>query len=265
MRPPRYFGILIYSLGVSAISLAMIWLTLHVGAPKVVAWHRDLGEAMELPGVIGWVMANTFALLGFFWPTVAVVVLLVILGCVPRIPQGVRSLCCIVLPVVSIVLTIFSGLLFLSIFVAAHEIYFAQLHKTRVYEMALEEFALREAAENRWDEAQKRMAGLANIAQKRIESAEELSRSARLSRVAQLARAARDAKSPEMQKRILATLSMFRDDLSRSKGSEEVVLTIANRLADQSISNSKEFFLWLDQNAEENGWEPIPLYLFTTQ
>jgi len=264
MQPPR-LGILIYSAVISAVSLATIWIGLHVAAPKVIGWFQDLNEQMVLPDFAQWTIQCSRLAVELFWPATLIVVTLSVLGLFSRLPKQLVGLARISMVAVSLALTIFNALLYVSVFIAAHEVYHIQAHKLQTYSGVLEGFALLEAADNRWDETQKRMAALANIAQKRLESADELSRQARSARVSQVVRLAKEAQSPELQKRILATLSMFREDLPRYKHNELTVLALAGERTGQRFTTSKDFFIWLDQNDGKDGWEPVPLYTFKTK
>ena len=158
-------------------------------------------------------------------------------------------------------LVVFSG----SVFVAAHEAYFAQAHKTRVFATVLEEFALRESAENRMDKVQAQMAVLKSLVPVTIKSAEELSRSDRQLRMIQLVKYLEETKSPAMQKKILATLLLFRAQVAQDQRRERTVLDVASGLAGQSFSRSGEFFDWLSPRLGTEGWEPVPLYRFEPQ
>ena len=261
MATPR-LGTIIYTLIISGISLFGIWICTFLAAPRILALYADLHEQMVLPAPFSGVIAHIGLSLDLFWPCAVCVLVLAILALIPAVPATLRSVANLLAIVISVLLAASAVVLFASVLMAGNELYFAQAHRTRVFSGALEEFSLREAAENRMADVQ-RMAGLTSLVQKRIESVEELSSSERSNRLAQVIRMLQTSQSPDMKKKLLATLILFRHELANDKQKLEIVLSNAEALAGQSFSDSETFCSWLDQHLGKDGWDPIPLYTFT--
>ncbi|MGF1657749.1 MAG: hypothetical protein ACFCU3_12315 [Verrucomicrobiales bacterium] len=258
-----FWGLTLFAALIAGINFILLWIGLFVAAPKVIGLYGELHEALILPDFARLALQNSPGLLHLFWPSVVFASSLFLLSCIVRLPFLVRSVSRGLLVALSLILLAYNALLYISVFVASHELHWAQHHKTKIFAQVLEELALLEAAEDRWEETQQRMAALAGIAQRRIESAAELTRSARSARVTQLVEKIKQVDSPDLQKRLFATLGMFREDVPRFEHNERFVSSAAGRLANRSFSSSSEFFEWLDRNRGQDGWKPVPLYVFT--
>jgi len=249
---------------ISAISLSGIWVCLFAGVPKVIALHFDMHEPVPiLPAPFSWVFSHSDLAISLFWLGTILAGAAAILALFPVFPPAWRTAGRNLSIALSLLLAAAAAILNLSVLGGAHEAYFAQARRTKVLSTVLDEFTLREAAENRIAEVEARMARLQGLKLQPVASIEQLSRADRRLRMAQLLRLVSESSSADTKKRALATFHLFRSDLSKDTQNEKAVLAAALSLTGETFSDSKAFFAWLDQHLGKDGWEPVPLYTFT--
>jgi len=244
-------------------SLAALWFWMFCLAPKAIGWHIDLGEAPAFPPFIAAMLSASQAGIVIYWPFTFLLGLLIFGGCLPSQFGPVRSWSRFACVAASLFAFLFMAVLGVSVGIANLDLYFAQLNKTRAYVLTLEEFALRETAEGRFEKAQARLNALGKLQAQSIQSANDISLADQHMRVAQLQRLLEEPAETEMRKRLLATSLMFRKVIASNSTKEAAFLKAANNGGFGAFATIDEFYNWLEPRLQTDGWVPLPLYRFS--
>jgi hypothetical protein len=256
-KPPYLFAALLL-----ALSLAGLWFAGYVAAPRVESWFNELGEPRMLPSIVDatlWTLSKTYA---FFWPVVAAFTVLLWLACIPALTELSRSVTRWALVVFSVVGLAAVVLAYGSLYVATHDVYMAQRHRSIVYSTVLEELALRDVMENRFTEFEQRLRKIGTAVAVPVEHPESLSKVEQAQRIEQLLTYLDETNSSVAKRRILSTTYWFKESLLDNKKQTEIVLNYAKAEAGADFPNIAAFFAWLEPNLSKNAWVPIPLYKF---
>jgi hypothetical protein len=257
-RPPIFF----YAAFICAIALVALWFEALFLVPKIDAMLREVHEPLGFPLIFSALYQAVVGIPGFV-PIVVVLFLAAFLaGTFERVPQGLAALARHVMIIASVIFLILAFTFGITIFLGWQRIYLAESLRIHIYETALEEFSLKEAAEGRFAQVQKNLADLHHMKPVEVKSASVLSPSDQKSRVIQMAKMLQTPASPEMKKQILATLYLFRTSIEKNSRIEDVILTAAKEQTGREFPDTNAFYTWLQPSIGKENWTPLPIYRF---
>jgi hypothetical protein len=135
-----------------------------------------------------------------------------------------------------------------------------QLREIMSYKRTFEEFALLEAAEGRFEKlASRRSQGLKMV---EVRSVSQFDNTEARERISSLMSALRKTTDTESKRRILATLSLFRDRAPKDSYYWRDVVSDATAAGAPPSESHVETFDWIAANLNKDGWDPLPLFKF---
>jgi hypothetical protein len=135
-----------------------------------------------------------------------------------------------------------------------------QALEIKFYKKTLEEFALLEAAEGRFEklvESVKRSRGLKML---EVKSASQFNNAEARERISSLVAALAKTTDIETKRRILATLSLFRDRVRTDSYQGREILPHATEAGAPPSKSHMETLEWIAANLNKDGWDPLPLF-----
>lgn len=255
----------VYPLLISLLSLTAIWFYLCFLASRIETTFADVGGRGFMLGnspFLDLTLGSWRVFLSFLWVPCLITLALFLPPWFQAVPERIRRWARYLLYGWSLLLLLTAGWCMVAGCAGASMTTMAGQMKLRIYERVLEEFSLREAAEARHEEINQRMKALVDVRPVLIQSADELSPQDRRDRVSTMLGMLQKEKSETMNKRILATLLMFRADIRAGSSQEESLLKAAQKATGKPFGSAKEFFDWLQSHVGQGEWEPIPVYKF---
>lgn len=157
------------------------------------------------------------------------------------------------------------GILMSVAWIGLYYVYDAERTRASLYEQALGHFSLIETINDRFDTAYSEFKSLENLEPIEIKDvAVELSDAEKQARLHMLSKALQNAEDPRTSKRLLATLVPFEELIAKDEAIRSTVMDHASQTARESFQNLHDFFRWLGEQPESEGWKPFPLYRFET-
>lgn len=135
-----------------------------------------------------------------------------------------------------------------------------QFRETRFYKRALDDFALLESAEGRFEELNEKFRNIPELKITKVESPAEFNAAETRQQIKLLVETLPKVKDPAAKKRLLATISLFRSHILNSSFAAR---DIPKHAVEAGVPESKltsEMLEWIAANLNKDGWEPIPLY-----
>jgi hypothetical protein len=133
-----------------------------------------------------------------------------------------------------------------------------QMRETRFYKAALDEFALLEAAQGRYEKLQDAFRKSQGMKMVEVRNVSEFSREEAIDRINALIRTLSTVNDPASKRQILATLALFRDRVLDYPARE--VPRHAVEAGAPPTKSPKEALEWVAANLNKDGWEPLPLF-----
>lgn len=135
-----------------------------------------------------------------------------------------------------------------------------QVRETKFYKQTLDQFALLEAAQGRYDELREAFLKTRDLKMVEVRSASEFSDEEARDRVSRLMGALSKATDPAMKRRLLATLCLFRERIRRDSYEARDLPRHALEAGAPATRSHVETLEWIAANLNKDGWEPIPLF-----
>ena len=143
--------------------------------------------------------------------------------------------------------------------VGSLQAYSGQRRETREYRETLQEFALLEAAQGRYEQIRESWRKTSNVKAVEVKSVSEFTKREAIERVASMMRALRRANDVPSRRRILASLSLFRDWCRDNSKDADDIARIVSEAGGPSGDSGAKALEWVAQNLGKDGWEPLPL------
>lgn len=135
-----------------------------------------------------------------------------------------------------------------------------QRAETKFYKQTLEQFALLEAAQGRYDKLRETFLKRRDMKMVEARSASEFSDAEARERISTLIGALPKATDTAMKRRILATLCLFRERIRKDSYEARDLPRHATEAGAPSINSHVETLHWIATNLNKDGWEPLPLF-----
>lgn len=132
----------------------------------------------------------------------------------------------------------------------------AQLGETAVYKRTLERFALLEAAQGRLEKLRE----MRDMKMVEVRSVSEFSDAEARERISSLITALPRVNDTAIKRRILATLSLFRERIRRDSYAARDVPQHAAEAGAPTTKSHAEALDWIAANLQKDGWDPVPLF-----
>jgi hypothetical protein len=138
-----------------------------------------------------------------------------------------------------------------------------QMAETKFYKRTLDQFALLEAAQGRYDKLRETFLKTRDMKMVEARSAAEFSDAEARERVSTLIDALPKATDTAMKRRILATLCLFRERIRKESYEARDLPRHATKVGAPSTTSHVETLQWIATNLNKDGWEPLPLFKFS--
>ncbi len=138
-----------------------------------------------------------------------------------------------------------------------------QMRETKIYKQTLDQFALLEAAQGRYAKLHETFLKTHDLKMIEVRSASDFNNAEARERISALIDSLPKATDTAMKRRILATLSLFRERIRPDSYEARDLLTHATEAAAPSTNSHIETLEWIAANLNQDGWEPLPLFKFS--
>jgi hypothetical protein len=135
-----------------------------------------------------------------------------------------------------------------------------QYSEIKFYKRTLEEFALLEAAEGRFKEFVESAKRSPELKMVEVKSASQFNNAEARERISRLIAALPKATNIESKRRILATLSLFRNRLPPGAPYWPDIVPHAVEAGAPPSNSHAETLEWIAANLNKDGWDPLPLF-----
>lgn len=135
-----------------------------------------------------------------------------------------------------------------------------QLREIKFYKRTLEDFALLESAAGRFNQVNEAFKKNRDLKMVEVKGASDFNDSEARERINSLVAALPKVKDAAMKKRLLATLSLFRDRVRKDLYSARDIPRHAHEVGAPPMESHAEALEWISSNLNKDGWEPIPLF-----
>jgi hypothetical protein len=229
-------------------------------APKVIAFHELFRSPDPLPGwclpINDWSTRYQSASL-----ILAAIFAAYVLVYLPKFTRKWRSRfadACIY--GLSLACTLAVPFQVMAVFVGTQSILVTQELRLKNYSAVLEEFALTQTAERRVAFAEEIFRRLNGEKLVEIKDPTSLALWRQKEELSRLIEASRVCDESASQKRILATIALFRSTVEADAHMSGLVLKRANAITGQNFSTSKDLFDWLETKKADENWKPVPIF-----
>lgn len=229
--------------------------------PKLMVMAQELGQrpfyaSNFLLDIARWISSSLFTGCGIL---LGLTLLLALPAVLPFLAEGVRSGLALVFQVWTFLLT---AMVFGCLLATLVEFQFLAMDydsRNRMYEKVMMEHAILEEAQDRH---QRILEALGRLRHTRpVETpVSEMDAKEKRARSQDLLRALHQPASIEVKKRLLASLAPLREQIRANSGEEERFLKVVAEITGQDFGSVSDFFLWLDSQGPDEGWEPVPYY-----
>jgi len=252
---------LVYPLLVCAGSLAALFIFLFLLGPKIEAMFQDAGGRsfymtdrwMDATLQLG---ARSYS---WFWVPVSLTLVLFLAAVLSVVPEKIRHWTGRIFLVWSLGLFVLAGWCMAMGAIGGMLVAGAFDTKARMYERVLREQSILEQAEGRYAKTMEMLARMRNL--RPVETpVEKLDPKERRNRKGDLIRLMYAENSPEMKKRVLASLWPLRAEIKEGTSEAEKVREVAHLLTGNEFLKLEDFFTWLEPRLGREGWEPVPAY-----
>lgn len=135
-----------------------------------------------------------------------------------------------------------------------------QLQEVKFYKRTLEDFALLESAEGRFKTVIESIKKNRDPKMVEVKSASDFNDNEARERIKSLIATLPKVKDAATKRRILATLSLFRDRVQKDLYSARDIPRHALEAGAPPTESHAEALEWISSNLNKDGWEPIPLF-----
>lgn len=168
------------------------------------------------------------------------------------------------------------ALAMLSVFVACLSLYLLssagvayklasldQMAETKFYKQTLEQFALLEAAQGRYNQLRETLLKTRDLEMVEVPGASSFNAAEARERISTLIEALPKATDTAMKRRILATLCLFRDRVGKYSDEARDLPRHATEAGAPPTKSPAETLEWIAAHLNQDGWEPLPLFKFS--
>ena len=135
-----------------------------------------------------------------------------------------------------------------------------QMAETSLYKRALDQLALLEAVQGRYDKLRETFLKTGGLNVVEAKDASEFKDAEARERVSILMGVLPQANDIAMKKQILATLSLFRERIGKDDYEARSLLSHATEAGAPSSNSHVETLEWIATNLNKDGWQPLPLF-----
>ena len=128
------------------------------------------------------------------------------------------------------------------------------------YKRMLNQFALLEAAEGRYDKLRETFLKTRDMKMVEVRSASEFNDAEAREQVSRLIGALPKATNTAMKRRILATLCLFPERIRKDSDEARDLPRHATEAGAPSTNSHVETLQWVARNLNKDGWDPLPLF-----
>ena len=220
-------------------------------------------QSEVLPGYIGFALSLDEAAIEAVWPIAVAGLLLVAGALIRRVPPKVAVVSRRALAVFTALVTLLTLYLLCMGGVALKVAAADQMSEVTYYRRTLQQFALQEAAEGRYQKVLASLREEQRLKFVEVRSASDFSDDEARERVSDLLATLAKTKDVAVSRRGLATLALFRDRMSNRPSLIREVPRYLEQAGAPAGKSPKECLEWIATNLNKDGWEPLPLFKFS--
>ncbi len=240
-------------------ALIGIWIASGVVFPRAESLLVE-STFPEMPGVIQFGLSVYSTSFQCIHPVAGFGLAVLIVALIGKGPKQLVRFCREAFPVFCILIACFS--IYLGMVAGVASVLAADdlRVKASFQRRTLEQFALLEAAENRYEKVREALNHRSLLRVVEVGSVSDFDNVEARERIRLLVSALSQTTEIHMQRRILASLVLFRDRIPDDVSYLRDLPETAEKAGAPSLDSQAEVLDWLADNINHDGWEPIPLF-----
>lgn len=244
-------------------ALAGLWLAAAVVLPSAAQVMQQYGT--QIPALFSFGLIIRSQSYHFVYPIAFAGLVMLGVALLRRGSPRFVSICGAALPRLAGVVACFAIYLLGSGGVAWKLASLDQYRETRFYRQTLEQFALLEAAQGRYEKLREDFQEFRNMKMVEVRSPADFNDVEANDRISSLIAALPKSTDPATKRRILATLSLFRQRIHKNSYPARDVPRHAIEAGAPPMNSHVEAFDWIASSLNKDGWDPLPLFKLSPQ